>query len=714
MADRTPFAGFIGSAYAPQSPNVDLQDLINFYLENSESRAAKTPQALLPCPGFTELVELPQSPVRGTFAQNDRFFVVAGDGLYEVYRDWTYVERAFTTLSDPVAPTITNSPPAAAILDPSPPVISQGGALGSTTYGYKITATNSHGETAASTETTTTSGNATLSSSNYNLVSWAEVEGATGYKVYRTTGPGSGVLVGVVASPSLFLLDTGTAGTVATPPSSNTTGGTVGSTTYGYKIVAELGLGHTAASGEGVTLTGQATLSEDDYNIVTWPAVTNAALYKVYRTTGGPSTPPVLIGTTTDTSFNDTGEDGESETPATSNNTATFSLEDDGQPVSMCSSGDAGNQILIGSGGGGYVFDLATATFAPVIEGCTAVGYIASYFVALDAATSTLKCSESLDGYTWNAAQIYQRTSAGDRWLGMGVTENEIWLFGSQTTDVYRATGNNDTRFAPFQGVNIDHGLIATASLVVDGGSFMFIGQNRNGAGTILRSTGYGIERISTRGIERQLASFSTLADAVGWIYEQEGHTFYVLNFPSDGVTWVYDTLTQEWHRRGYWDPNVMTFTAYRPQCFAFAFGGVGFGYHVVGDSESGVLALMSTDVATDIDGSLIRRVRQCPHVTNLLLNTTVWSLIIDLEVGLGLITGQGSDPTFMLQVSKNGGKTWGNERWKSAGPIGDYGTRVKFNRFGMGRDWVFRLVVTDPIPWRLAGAYFEPEAMAA
>lgn len=708
--DRVPYAGFVGSAFAPQSPNTDLQELINYYLERSESEFAKSPNTLLPCPGFTTWVTLPTSPVRGLWAQNDRFFAVGGSVLYELARDGTITTRAFTTLTTPSAPTVTPSTLAAAIVAPDQPLITQGGTVGATAYGYKVTAINSNGETEASVEGTTAVGNATLSSSNFNQITWAAVTGASGYKVYRTTGGATPPkLIGVVAAPTLFLIDVGT-GTAATPPSVNTTGGTAGATTYGYKIVAKIGIGHTDASLEGTTFTGQATLDEDNYNTVTWPAVPNAIQYDVYRTTGG-TAPPVLLGSTAELTLVDSGQDGDSETPPTTNTTSTFSLENDGQPVSWASSGDAGNQILIGSGGGAYCFDLNTATLGKSVDGATTVGYNSTYFLVLDAATSTLKVSESLDGYTFDDGQNYQRTSSGDRWLGMGLTENEVWLFGSQTTDVWRSTGDDETRFAPYQDVTIDQGTIATASIQSDNGVFRWIGQGIQGAGIIWQSNGYRAERISTHGIERRLASFSTLADAVGWSYEQEGHTFNVFNFPSDGETWVYDQLTQQWHQRAEWDSNAGEFSSYRANCHAFAFGGVGFGMHLAGDRDSGVIAIMSTDVGVDIGGGIIRRVRQAPHVSDRLFNLTIWGLVIDLEVGEGIVTGQGSDPTIMLQASRNGGKTWGNERWFSAGAMGAYSTRVYAKRWGDARDWVFRMVVTDPTPWRISGAWLDPEA---
>jgi hypothetical protein len=74
-------------------------------------------------------------------------------------------------------------------------------------------------------------------------------------------------------------------------------------------------------------------------------------------------------------------------------------------------------------------------------------------------------------------------------------------------------------------------------------------------------------------------------------------------------------------------------------------------------------------------------------------------------QKGVGLSTGQGDDPTVMLQVSRDGGMTWGSELWKTLGKEGKYKTRAKWNRLGTSRNTVFKLKITDPVYRVLIGA---------
>jgi hypothetical protein len=72
--------------------------------------------------------------------------------------------------------------------------------------------------------------------------------------------------------------------------------------------------------------------------------------------------------------------------------------------------------------------------------------------------------------------------------------------------------------------------------------------------------------------------------------------------------------------------------------------------------------------------------------------------LQIQFQPGVGLTTGQGSDPQAMLRWSNDGGSTWSNEHWRSIGALGKYRNRAIWRRLGSARDRVFEVVVSDPI----------------
>jgi hypothetical protein len=114
-----------------------------------------------------------------------------------------------------------------ALSDPSAPTVTAQGTTGATAYSYKVVAMHRHGQTAASAAGSVANGNATLSSTDFNRVTWTAVTGATAYRIYRTASAGTPSTtgqIGVVGAVTQFD-DTGLAGDSSTAPTVNTTGG---------------------------------------------------------------------------------------------------------------------------------------------------------------------------------------------------------------------------------------------------------------------------------------------------------------------------------------------------------------------------------------------------------------------------------------------------------------------------------------------------------
>jgi hypothetical protein len=175
-----------------------------------------------------------------------------------------------------------------------------------------------------------------------------------------------------------------------------------------------------------------------------------------------------------------------------------------------------------------------------------------------------------------------------------------------------------------------------------------------------------------------------------------------VLSFPDADATWVYDVATGMWHEWAWWDKSNAAYHAHRGICHAY-----GYGKHLVGDRENGKIYELSPTVYTDV-GDPIRRLRSSPHVANSTRIITYNEFVLDMETGMGLQAGQGSYPKVMLQASNNGGKTWGSERWETAGAVGQYKRRVHWHRLGSSRDRCFRIIFTDPIPVCLVNAHLD------
>lgn len=80
--------GFVGPAYASQSPLADAEALINWYPEQMESPNSRTQWALYPTPGLAVYVTNSNAAVfpnvRGLYTINNRTFAVSGTHLVEI------------------------------------------------------------------------------------------------------------------------------------------------------------------------------------------------------------------------------------------------------------------------------------------------------------------------------------------------------------------------------------------------------------------------------------------------------------------------------------------------------------------------------------------------------------------------------------------------------------------------------------------------------
>lgn len=245
------------------------------------------------------------------------------------------------------------------------------------------------------------------------------------------------------------------------------------------------------------------------------------------------------------------------------------------------------------------------------------------------------------------------------------------------------------------------HSIAKTANTV------FWLGQDKFGNGVVWMANGYAPQRISTHAIEYAIQKYGDLSDAISYTYQEDGHYFYVLNFTNANTTWVYDIGENEWHERADFDSSTGLFKRNRPQNHIFVFN-----KHLVADYENGNLYEQNLNIYTN-NSNVIRRMRRAQHLSDDLQFMYYSKLQIDMETGVGLLTGgaQDTDPQLMLRWSDDGGHKWSNEHWQSAGKRGAYRWRAMWRRLGRSRDRIFELVVTASCKMFILGAHADIES---
>jgi hypothetical protein len=373
-------------------------------------------------------------------------------------------------------------------------------------------------------------------------------------------------------------------------------------------------------------------------------------------------------------------------------------------PVSMV---DNGTQIFIAANPNGYIFNTSTNVFAQITDpdfpGAVTVAYLDGYFIFNPPNSQRFYLTALLDGTSVDPLDFASAEGSSDGLVALIVDHRELWLFGTDSIEVWYDAGLSDFPFVRIQGAFNELGCAAPYSVAkLDNGLF-WLGSDARGKGIVYRAEGYTGKRMSTHAVEWQIQQYGDISDAIGYTYQQDGHAFYVLIFPSANTTWVFDVATQAWHERaGFVNGD---FTRHRSNCQMAYNNEV-----IVGDYQNGNIYSFDLDVYAD-NGQIqkwLRSWRALPTGQNNLKRTTQHSMQLDCETGVGLNVGQGEDPQAMLRWSDDGGHTYSNEHWKSLGKIGVFQRRAIWRRLGMTlklRDRVYELSGTDPVKIAIVGA---------
>lgn len=384
-------------------------------------------------------------------------------------------------------------------------------------------------------------------------------------------------------------------------------------------------------------------------------------------------------------------------------------LDTDEGPVSMA---DNGTTLMIVDGTSGYTFVFSSDTFAEItdedFEPADQVTFQDGYFI-FNKANSGQFFISGLNDATFDALDIATAEGSPDNLVGLTSHNQNVFLFGTQSTEVFYNSGDADFPFSRMQGAVLSVGCAAAFSIEKLLGQLYWLGGDNTGQGIVYRMQGYQAERISTPAIEAVIRAIdpTTLATARAWTYQQGGHGFYCLNLPGVDSTYCFDASTGLWHERAY--SGNWGLERHRADCHALAHG-----KNIVGDYESGKIYALDPDVYTD-DGTAIICIRTAPHFSKNGRRIFHHRFQLDMETGVGLDgTGQGTDPKVVLDWSDDGGHTFSNGQERAIGKIGEKKKRVIWNRLGASRDRVYRATSSDPVKKVLLGAELDASEGAA
>lgn len=278
-----------------------------------------------------------------------------------------------------------------------------------------------------------------------------------------------------------------------------------------------------------------------------------------------------------------------------------------------------------------------------------------------------------------------------DEMVGLKVDHLQAVLFGEKSVEIW----DNDSSAGDFpfaRAVNgfVELGCLNGQSIAKLDNSIFWLASDF----TVRRLQGVTPVRVSTHAIEQRIVD-ATISTARGFTYTQDGHLFYVLTF-AEG-TFVYDATNDLWHERQTYGADNWKWS------HAVEFNG----QILVGDTTSNAIGQIDPHTYADL-GSTQRMEWTYSTVYAEQVRVFHDRLEMVFEAGVGLTSGQGSDPEVMLDYSDDGGRTWKSAPNKKLGQLGQYRQRVVWHALGSSEQRVYRGAISDPVSVTLLDTVLE------
>lgn len=310
----------------------------------------------------------------------------------------------------------------------------------------------------------------------------------------------------------------------------------------------------------------------------------------------------------------------------------------------------------------------------------------------------------------YGAQQYFNTESSSDNINGVYSPGNgTLYVFGPKSVEIWqRGSGEFEDWIRTSYTAQASYGLEAPNSLASIGPSVFFVASGAQHGKSVIMVSGTSFKKISEDWLDEKLLQEST-ESSFGFTYSVGEHLFYVLQLPSIGETWVYDVLGG-WHQRISRDSISGAEIRWRA-------GGVAYFHEKFYTfTDDGCLMRFQNDYWYEDfpDGTKLPMVRhrQTAVITDGLRPFTFEELSIEMNVGTN--PNYTDDCKALLEVSKDGGHTFGNVRSARIGRTGDYSHRVRWLNLGYNRLCVIRITFSCPCDVVLTMCSIRAESTAA
>ena len=310
-------------------------------------------------------------------------------------------------------------------------------------------------------------------------------------------------------------------------------------------------------------------------------------------------------------------------------------------------------------------------------------------FVVSDVGDST-----SINGLNYATAE-----SNVDDLVSVYAFNQRLYLFGEKTIETWWNSGSGSPPFDRIEGGIFQIGLASRDSLSSNDNGMYFLSDEKR----VVFIGSSGFQYVSTDAIEQEISQYDDYASSVGFCMTLEGHNYYALTFPTSDKTFIFPEEGQwfEWSSGTSFGRDISN-----------SYVSV-YNKNIVDDYRNGNLYELDFNTYTNNGDAMLRVRDTAPFHSGIIGDAEGRDIVINrfelfMETRVGDLVGESHDPQISLQLSYDGGRTFGNEYRALIGNTNQDFIKVYWDNLGRAENVVFRILISDPVYVSIHSAFID------
>jgi hypothetical protein len=371
--------------------------------------------------------------------------------------------------------------------------------------------------------------------------------------------------------------------------------------------------------------------------------------------------------------------------------------------------------VIVVPGGDTFVWDGSALTQItdPDFQVSDTVSFYRGFFVFTTTDGKQLFVSNLNQPLIFDALDFGSAEGDPDRIITQILNHDELTILGTETSEVFKLVGGAGFPLAIIPGAFGQKGAHSKYGTIAFDSTFLFIGGGENEKTAVWRKTSSSNSvKISDNAIDTLIQEFTAdeIAEAFWMTYTQRGQLLAILTINSSRIpcrSFVYNGTASVLGGKQVWFEyqSGVTDNCWRVNSIVKVYD-----KFLCGDSIDGRIGFLDKDKNDDYGDVMFRQMSTAPFSQDG-VSIFAGEFEATFESGVGLTTGQGSDPIVRYDFSDDGARTFSSEFSRTIGKIGRYEQRSiwrRQGRFPVSR--VIRLTITDPVKANLIRIAANPE----